>query len=76
MLTVTTRKVGTSTVLSIPSQFGVEVEKEYVANKSRYGGLIFSPKIENPFTSELEYKEDKNAEFWVGTAQEDIKNGL
>lgn len=76
MLTVTTRKVGTSTALSIPSQFGVEVGKEYVAYKSRHGGLIFSPKIENPFTSELDYKEDKNAEFWEDAAQEDLENGL
>lgn len=67
MYTVKTRKVGNSISFSIPKQFQVELGKEYVAYQSKNGGLIFSPKMSNPFLSETNYQDSEN-EAWQSLA--------
>lgn len=56
MLDIKTRKVGSSVVISIPSQFQVPVGEEYVAYKAKNGSLIFSPKLSNPFLSDQNFE--------------------
>lgn len=71
MLTVTSRKVGHSVFLPIPKQFHVEPGEEFVVHKSQNGGLIFAPRIPNPFLSDIPYKEDE-VQIFQDIAQEDF----
>lgn len=73
MISVKTRKVGNAVALSIPKQLHVEVGAEYVVYKCQNGGLIFSPKIKNPFSSEAFYQNDEDT-FWQELAEEELGN--
>lgn len=75
MLTVTTRKVGNSISLSIPKQLQIGAGEEYVVYKSQNGGLIFAPKISNPFLSTVPYEDDQN-NLWQELAQKELENGV
>lgn len=75
MLSVKTRKVGNSVSLSIPKQLNIEVGKEYVVYQSKNGGLIFSPKLQNPFLSKTPY-EDSVEDEWQLQAQEELEKDV
>lgn len=71
MINVTARKVGNSISISIPKQYKVEAGTEYVTYKSKNGGLIFTPKIKNPFLSDEAFQKAEDKE-WQFLAQEEI----
>lgn len=73
MLTAKTRKVGNSIAVSIPKKLNVDLDTEYVIYKSQNGSLIFTPKIENPFTSDEVYEDDKDYE-WQESAAGEFEN--
>lgn len=75
MLTTTARKVGNSTALSIPKQIGVETGTTYIIYKGANGSITLSPKIENPFLSDVPYEDDGNT-FWQNKAVGEIENGI
>lgn len=70
MLTVKTRKVGNSIVVSIPKQLDVELNTEYVIYKSQNGSLIFTPKIEDPFISNEPYEADETNDWQEQAVEE------
>lgn len=72
MLSVKTRKVGNSIAISIPKQLGVEANKEFVVYQSKNGGLIFAPKLENPYASNKIYEASGEDEIWQQVAEEEI----
>lgn len=75
MINVTARKVGNSISISIPKQYQVEAGTEYVTYKSKNGGLIFTPKIKNPFLSDESFQKAEEEE-WQFLAQEEIEKDV
>lgn len=58
MVTAKTRKVGNSVAVFIPKQLNVELDTEYLIYKSQNGSLIFTPKIDNLFSSDEVFEND------------------
>lgn len=56
MHTVTTRKVGNSVAISIPSEFKIETGKEYLIHKSKDGSITMVPKMKNPYLSSKKFE--------------------
>lgn len=52
MITGTTRKIGNSVGVSIPSEFKVPVGQQYIFHQSPDGSIIVVPKVKNPYTSD------------------------
>ncbi|WP_242542572.1 MULTISPECIES: type II toxin-antitoxin system PemI/MazE family antitoxin [Enterococcus] len=75
MINVKACKVGNSISISIPKQYHVEAGSEYVVYKSKNGGLIFTPKIENPFLSDEPFPKDED-EVWQTIAKEEIEKNV
>lgn len=75
MINVTARQVGNSVAISIPKQFHVEPGAEYVAYKSKNGGLTFAPKMENPFLSDIPFEKD-GEDQWQALAEEGIEKSV
>ncbi|MDC4249037.1 type II toxin-antitoxin system PemI/MazE family antitoxin [Enterococcus faecium] len=75
MLYVTARRVGNSISLSIPKQYQVEAGTEYVTYQSKNGGLIFTPRIDNPFLSDEPFQKDED-EAWQLLAQEETEKDV
>ena len=75
MINVKARKVGNSISISIPKQYQVKAGSKYVVYKSKNGGLIFTPKIENPFLLDEPFQKDED-EGWQTIAKEEIGKNL
>ncbi|MBO1086867.1 MULTISPECIES: type II toxin-antitoxin system PemI/MazE family antitoxin [Enterococcus] len=75
MINVKARKIGNSISISIPKQYQVEAGSKYVVYKSKNGGLIFTPQIENPFLSDEPFQKDED-EGWQTIAKEEIGKNL
>ncbi len=75
MLTTTAKKAGNSIVLSILKQFEVKTGTTYVIYKVANGNLTLTPKISNPFTSEVPYAEE-NDPFWQENAVGKMEAGV
>lgn len=52
MITGTTRKIGNSVGVSIPSEFKVPVGQQYIFHQSPDGSITMVPKVDNPYTSD------------------------
>lgn len=52
MITGTTRKIGNSVGVSIPSEFKVPVGQQYIFHQSPDGSITMVPKVKNPYTSD------------------------
>lgn len=52
MLTGTTRKIGDSVGVSIPSEFKVPVGQQYIFHQSPDGSITIVPEVKNPYTSD------------------------
>lgn len=52
MIIGTTRKIGNSVVVSIPSEFKVPVGQQYIFHQSPDGSITMVPKVKNPYTSD------------------------
>ena len=55
MITGTTRKIGNSVVVSIPSEFKVPVGQQYIFHQSPDGSITMVPKAKNPYTSDAPF---------------------
>lgn len=75
MQVVKTRKVGASTGLSIPKTFDIQIGSEFVSYKCKNGSLIFTPKIENPFSSDMAYEKDDTDHVWQEKAYQEMTRG-
>lgn len=75
MITAKTRKVGNSVAVSIPKQLDVNFDEEFIIYKSKNGSIIMTPKMDNPFKSEIPYEDSDNT-VWQQMAQEEIENEL
>lgn len=60
MLLVTSRKVGNSVSISIPSELNPKIGQQYLIYKSKNGSLTLVPKIKNPFKDENSIFVDDN----------------
>ncbi|WP_125567511.1 antitoxin of toxin-antitoxin stability system [Companilactobacillus insicii] len=59
MLSVKPRKVGTSTVLTVPKGIQAKYEK-YDVFSGKNGAIVFLPQEKNPFTDSKFIKDHKN----------------
>lgn len=57
-----TRKQGNAIVLTVPTKFNIQPDKEYVAVKGELGSITYVPKIGNIFEQALDNDEDLHFE--------------